>query len=243
MLSLMRMPCCGAREEVPRAAARTSAARSPGLFTGVERAQRAPAGQGNSRAHLSAVPALTRAYRRQRADAAGGVEGIPKEQDGGNREAHLQDLQARLQAQRYRPPPIRLVPLPTAQGKTRPIGIAACEDQVVQDAGREGGEALSAQDVLACSQGFRPGRKAHDAGRSLQRMGDGGGARGISEADSVSFFDRVDRTKLQERLGMRVADGARMRRIGQGVHVGVRDGETMGEPEVGTAQGAVRSPL
>ena len=42
---------------------------------------------------------------------------------------------------------------------------------------------------------------------------------------------------------MRVADGSLMRRIGTCVHVGVLDGATRVEPELGTAQGAVLSPL
>jgi hypothetical protein len=42
----------------------------------VERAQREPAGRFNSLAHLIDVPALKRSYRRQRADAAVGVDGV-----------------------------------------------------------------------------------------------------------------------------------------------------------------------
>ena len=115
----------------------TSEDMSPGLFKGVERAKREPEGQCNSLAHLIDVPALKRAYRRQRADAAVGVDGITKEQYGGNLEANLQDLQARLKAKRYHHQPSRRVPIPKAQGKTRPIGISAFEDTVVQDAVRE----------------------------------------------------------------------------------------------------------
>jgi RNA-directed DNA polymerase len=63
------------------------------------------------------------------------------------------------------------------------------------------------------------------------------------EADMVSFFDSLDRTELKKRLGMRGADGSLMRRMGTCVHVGVLDGETMVEPERGTAQGSVLSPL
>jgi retron-type reverse transcriptase len=47
-----------------------------------------------------------------------------------------------LKAQRYRHQPIRRVHLPKAQGKTRPIGMSAFEDTVVQDAVREVLEAI-----------------------------------------------------------------------------------------------------
>ena len=51
------------------------------------------------------------------------------------------------------------------------------------------------------------------------------------------------RTALKRMLEVRVAEGSLMRRIGKGLHVGVLDGATMVEPELGTAQGSVLSPL
>ena len=65
----------------------------------------------------------------------------------------------------------------------------------------------------------------------------------ILEADIVSFFDSVDRTKLKEMLQIRVADGSLMRLIGKCLHVGVLDGEEYSEPDRGTTQGSVLSPL
>ena len=58
----------------------TLADRSPGLLQGVERAQREPAGRFHALAPRSDMPALARAYRRQRSDAAVGVDGVTKEQ-------------------------------------------------------------------------------------------------------------------------------------------------------------------
>jgi len=70
-----------------------------------------------------------------------------------------------------------------------------------------------------------------------------GEGRWICEADIMSFFDSLDRTELKRLLEVRVADGSLMRLIGKCLHVGVLDGATMVEPEVGTAQGSVLSPL
>jgi RNA-directed DNA polymerase len=223
--------------------ASTLADMSPGLLKGVERAQREPEGRFHALAHLIDGPALERAYRRQRSDAAVGVDGVTKEQYGRNLEATLQDLHARLKAKQYRQQPIRRVHLPKGQGKTRPIGISACEDKVVQDAVREGLEAISEQDFLECSYGFRPGRSAHDAVGTLKRHVERGEVRWIFEADIVSFFDSLDRTELKRMLEVRVADGSLLRLIGKCVHVGVLDGEAMWEPELGTVQGSVLSPL
>jgi group II intron reverse transcriptase/maturase len=225
------------------AKAQTVEARSPGLFKVVERAPREPEGRCNSLAHLIDVPALARASHRQRADAAVGVDGVTKEAYGRNLEANLQDLHPRLKEKRYRHQPIRRVHIPKAQGKTRPIGISAFEDQLVQDAVREVLEAIYEQDFLDCSHGFRPGRKAHDAVRTLKRSVERGEARWIYEADIGSFFDSLDRTALKKMLGIRVADGSLMRLIGKCLHVGVLDGKTIVEPERGTAQGSVLSAL
>lgn len=223
--------------------AQTLANMSPGLLKVVERAQREPEGRFNSLAHLIDVPALERAYHRQRADAAVGVDGVTKEQYGQNLEANLHDLHARLKEKRYRHQPIRRVHIPKAQDTTRPIGISAFEDKIVQDAVREVLEAIYEQDFLECSYGFRPGRNAHEAVRTLKRIVDQGEVQWIYEADIVSFFDSLDRTKLKEMLAIRVADGSLLRLIGKCVHVGVLDGETVVEPESGTAQGSGLSPL
>jgi len=111
---------------------------SPKLVKVVERAQREPEGRFHSLAHLMDVPALERAYRRSQKDAAVGVDGVTKEQYGQDLEQNLQDLHARMKAKRYRHQPIRRVHIPKEGGKTRPIGISAFEDKLVQDVVREG---------------------------------------------------------------------------------------------------------
>jgi RNA-directed DNA polymerase len=124
---------------------------SPGLLQGVESAQREPEGRFHALAQVLDMPALERAYRRQRAEAAVGMDGGTKEPYGQALEVNLQALHARLQAQRYRHQPLRRVHIPQAQGQTRPIGISAFEDPVVQEAGREVLEAIYEQDLVGCS--------------------------------------------------------------------------------------------
>jgi group II intron reverse transcriptase/maturase len=216
---------------------------SPELLKVVERAQREPEGRFHSLAHLIDVPALERAYHRMRKDAAVGVDGVTKEQYGQALEVNLRDLHARMKAKRYRHQPIRRVYIPKEQGKTRPIGISAFEDKLVQDAVREVLEAIYEQDFLDCSYGFRPGRSAHDAIRTLDQIVHRGEVSWILEADIVSFFDSIDRNELKKMLELRVADGSLLRLIGKCLHVGVLDGAEFFAPETGTAQGSVLSPL
>ena len=139
------------------------------LLRVVERARREPEGRFHSLAHLLDVPALERAFHRLRTDAAVGVDGVSKEQYGQALEANLEDLHGRLRTKRYRHQPLRRVHIPKGGGRTRPIGISAVEDKIVQGAVREVLEAVYEQDFVECSYGFRPGRGAHDAIRALNR--------------------------------------------------------------------------
>ena len=99
------------------------------------------------------------------------MDGVTKDQYGQNLESNLQDLHDRLKSKRYRHQPIRRVHIPKDGGRTRPIGISALEDKVVQGAVRDVLEAIYEQDFCDCSFGFRPGRSAHDAIRALDQSG------------------------------------------------------------------------
>jgi group II intron reverse transcriptase/maturase len=223
--------------------AKTLESMSPQLQKVAARARGHPGERILSLAHRIDVPALERAFHRLRNDAAVGVDGVTKEEYGQDLERNLQRLHVRLKAGQWRHQPIRRVHIPKDKGKTRPIGISCIEDKIVQDSVRGVLEAICEQDFLDCSCGFRPGRSAHDALRALGRAVHRGGARWIIEADIVSFFDSLDRTKLREMLRTRVADESLLRLVGKCLHVGVLDGEEYTEPEVGTAQGSVLSPL
>jgi RNA-directed DNA polymerase len=216
---------------------------SPELRKVAERAQREPDGQFHSLAHLIDELALFRAHHRQRKDAAVGVDGITKEDYGQDLGGNLQDLHERLKTKRYRHQPIRRVHIPKDNGTTRPLGLSAFEDKIVQDALREVLQAVYEQDFLDCSYGFRPGRSAHDAIRALHVAADRGEMNCVLEADIVSFFDSIDRTALLGMLQERVADGSLLRLVSKCLHVGVLDGEEFSTPEVGTAQGSILSPL
>ncbi len=209
----------------------------------VERARAEPEGRFHSLAHLMDVPALETAYRRIRKTAAVGVDGVTKEEYGQELESNLLDLHGRLKSKRYRHQPIRRVHIAKEGGRTRPIGISALEDKGVQGAVRDVLEAIYEQDFLDCSYGFRPGRNAHDAIRTLDKAVHQGRVNWILEADIQSFFDSLDRTKLKEMLQVRVADGSLMRIIGKLLRVGVLDGADYSSPDLGTAQGSILSPL
>jgi group II intron reverse transcriptase/maturase len=224
-------------------AAKTTQGMSPKLLKVAERAKRDPQGRILSLARLIDGPALERAFDRVRKDAAVGVDGVTKEQYAQELERNLRDLHERLRTKRYRHQPIRRVHIPKEQGKTRPIGISTVEDKLVQDALREVLEVIYEPVFLDCSYGFRTGRRAHDALRALNRMLFDREASWIIEADISSYFDSLDRTRLEEMLRLRVADETLLRLVGKCLRVGVFDGTEYSEPDEGTVQGSTLSPL
>lgn len=225
------------------AEASTSGNMSPKLLEVAKRAKQEPKARFHSLAHLLDVPALERAYKRLRPDAAVGVDGITKDEYGEELLGNLQRLHARLKAGQYRHQPIRRVHIPKDGGTTRALGISTTEDKIVQGAVREVLEAVFEQEFLPCSYGFRPKRSAHDAVRAMDAAVRAGWVNWILEADIRSFFDSIDRTMLLKMLQVRVPDGTLKRLVGKCLHVGVLDGGEFTRPEDGTAQGSVISPL
>ena len=77
---------------------------------------------------------LRAAYWAIRPTAAPGVDGVTWAAYGQDLEANLRDLHGRLHAGRYRARPSRRAYIPKADGRQRPLGIAALEDKIVQRA-------------------------------------------------------------------------------------------------------------
>lgn len=216
--------------------------KSPKLLEVVERAKD-PKFTFLALAHLLDEAALTRAYHRLRTDAAVGIDGVTKEQYGQELERNIRSLHEKMRTKRWRHKPIRRIHIPKDNGKSRAIGISSIEDKVVQEALRELLEAIYEPIFHNCSYGFRRGRSAHDALRSVNGMLFRGEVSWILELDVESFFDSINRRMLLEMIQERVVDGSLKRLIGKCLHVGVFDGDDYTEPEDGTVQGSVLSPV
>jgi hypothetical protein len=104
--------------------------------------------------HHVTVDRLRAAYWALNPRAATGVDGVTWEAYGRNLEAHLQDLHARVHRGGYRPRPSRRAYIPKADGRQRPLGIAAVEDKILQRAVVEVLGAIYETDFAGFSYGF-----------------------------------------------------------------------------------------
>ena len=77
---------------------------------------------------------LRQAFRELNKKAAAGVDEVTWEQYQTNLEENLQGLYERLRRGAYRAKPSRRVYIPKADGRQRPLGVAALEDKIVQRA-------------------------------------------------------------------------------------------------------------
>lgn len=113
--------------------------------------------------HHVTVDLLRDSYYSLKRQAAPGVDGVTWQQYGEGVEARLQDLHERVHRGAYRAQPSRRTYIPKADGRQRPLGIAALEDKIVQQAVVTVLHEIYEEDFLGFSYGFRPGRKQHDA--------------------------------------------------------------------------------
>jgi group II intron reverse transcriptase/maturase len=186
---------------------------------------------------------LRKSYHALQKGAAPGVDGCTWEEYQGNLNERLEELHARVHKGTYRAQPSRRVYIPKPDGKKRPLGIAALEDKIVQQAVSEVLTAIYEADFYGFSYGFRPDRGCHDALDALYVAIARKKISWVLDADIQGFFDSISHEWMLRFLGCRIADKRILRLISKWLKAGVLENDAVQSTTVGTPQGAVISPL
>ena len=208
-----------------------------------ERAQREPNCQFTSLAHLLDERFLEHCYHRLGRDRACGMDGVTWQEYGEHLEGNLRDLVARLKAKRYKPLPARRVYIPKDEHSTRPLGLPALEDKIVQKGIALILEAIYEADFLDCSYGFRPGRNCHQAVDAVDKTIMRNPINHVIDADIKGFFDNVSHAWMEKFLRVRIVDPSFLLLIRRFLKAGYIDSGLLVATDRGTPQGGNLSPI
>jgi len=193
--------------------------------------------------HHVTVERLGESYLALKRKAAPGVDGVTWEEYQTGLTERLIDLHGRVHRGAYRAQPSKRIYIPKANGKQRPLGIAALEDKIVQHAVVTVLNAIYEEDFRGFSYGFRPGRSQHQALDALYVAIQRKKVNWVLDIDLKGFFDNLDKEYLMEMLEQRIADPRILRLIQKWLNAGIIEDGVWSETEAGTPQGAVVSPL
>ena len=193
--------------------------------------------------HHLTVDSLRASFHALKKYAAPGVDGVRWQEYEEGLEDRLADLKDRIHRGAYRAQPSRRIYIPKTDGRQRPIGIAALEDKIVQQAVVTILHAIYEVDFRGFSYGFRPGCSPHQALDALSVGIQRKRVNWILDADIRSFFDQMGHEWLLKFIQHRIADKRILRLIQKWLKAGVSEDGEWSETKVGTPQGAVISPL
>ena len=156
--------------------------------------------------HHVSIDLLGESYHSLKKQAASGVDGVTWKEYGEDLEGRLADLHGRIHRGAYRAQPSRRVWIPKADGRQRPLGIAALEDKIVQHAVGTVLNQIWEEDFMGFSYGFRPGRSQHDALDALWVGIMRKKVNWIIDLDIRSFFDKIQHGWLVKFVEHRIGD-------------------------------------
>jgi RNA-directed DNA polymerase len=192
--------------------------------------------------HLS-VDLLREAFLVLKRNAAPGMDGLTWQAYAADLERNLTDLHARVHRGAYWASPSRRTYIPKADGRKRPLAVAALEDKIVQRATVAVLNCIYEEEFLGFSYGFRPRRGQHDALDAVAVGITDKKVNFILDADVRSFFDEVSQSWLIRFVEHRIADPRIIRLIQKWLKAGVLEDGVVTVSEKGTGQGSVISPL
>jgi group II intron reverse transcriptase/maturase len=193
--------------------------------------------------HHISLDLLRMAFLDLKRNAAPGVDGLTWQDYEADLDRNLTDLHDRVHRGAYRALPSRRRYIPKADGRQRPLAIAALEDKIVQRATVTVLNAIYEEDFLGFSYGFRPRRSQHDVLDALVVGISSTKVNYILDADIAGFFDAVSQDWLVRFLNHRIGDPRLIRLIQKWLRAGILEDGVVTTSDRGTGQGSVASPL
>lgn len=193
--------------------------------------------------HHLTIELLRDSFYALKRQAAPGVDGVTWKEYETGLTGRLTDLHSRVHRGHYQAQPARRVYLPKPDGRQRPLGIAALEDKIVQQAVITILNQIYEEDFLGFSYGFRPGRSPHQALDALSVALTRRRVNFVLDGDIRGFFDNLSQEWLVRFIQHRVADPRLLRLIQKWLKAGVSEEGHWSEAALGVPQGAVASPL
>ena len=193
--------------------------------------------------HHLTVALLRDSFYALKRKAAPGVDGVTWQEYETGLEGRLVDLHSRVHRGAYRAQPSRRVYIPKPDGRQRPLGVAALEDKIVQQAVVTILNQVYEEEFRGFSYGFRPGRSQHQALDALYVAITRKKVNWILDCDIRGFFDNLSHEWLLRFVQHRVADRRILRLIQKWLKAGVMEEGEWKDTEVGSPQGSVISPL
>jgi RNA-directed DNA polymerase len=190
--------------------------------------------------HHVSIDLLRQRYHSLKKQAAPGVDGMTWEEYGQDLEERLADLHGEIHRGAYRAQPSRRVWIPKADGRQRPLGIAALEDKIVQSAVGVVLNQIWEEDFLGFSYGFRAGRGQQDALDALWVGIVRKKVNWILDLDIRSFFDKLQHDWLVRFVEHRMGDPRVVRLIQKWLKAGVLEQGQWRETKEGSPQGSAR---
>src|SRR5579872_346137 len=163
--------------------------------------------------HYLSVALLRESFYALKRQASPGVDGMRWQEYETGLEDRLNDLHSRVHRGAYRAQPSRRVYVPKADGRQRPLGIAALEDKIVQQAVVTVLNQIYEADFKGFSYGFRPGRSPHQALDALTAGIQWKRVNWVLDADIRGFFDNMNHEWTMKFVEHRVADRRILRLI------------------------------
>jgi RNA-directed DNA polymerase len=193
--------------------------------------------------HHITPPVLLRSFLHLKRAAVPGIDGVTWDDYAEGLEERIADLHNRIHRGTYRARPSKRSWIAKPDGRQRPLGIAALEDKIVQQAVKTVLECIYEADFLGFSYGFRPGRGCHNALDALWVGLTQKKVNWVLDADIRGFFDAINHEWLIKFLQHRIADRRMLRLLQKWLQAGVSEDGQWSETTVGTPQGAVISPF